>query len=204
MSHCGRSWVGNLFSLILNRSKLVEYLLFQRVLLEHVPLDESAHVVEVLAPNALLELLGCLRAHPGDAIDDLLHVVDEDERGHLHACERVHSQIRLGIARVEHDHMPGNDRRDRVEKVCEAETYLKPIAVLQVDCHVCILYPVIIAAVKLNHEQSSDRCDEANDEEESEVEKVHACRPPIRHRQLKALHEALYFVERVCVDECCH
>ena len=100
--------------------------------------------------------------------------------------------------------MPGNERGDRVEQVRGTETYLIPIAVLQVDYDVCILYSVIIAAVKLNHEQSSDSCNEANDEEESEVEKVHACRPPIRHRELKALHEALYFVERVCVDECCH
>ena len=79
MSHRRRSRVGCSFFFVLNRRKLVEYLLFQRVLLEHVPLDESAHVVEVLAPNALLELLGCLRAHPSYAIDDLLHVVDEDE-----------------------------------------------------------------------------------------------------------------------------
>ena len=66
--------------------------------------------------------------------------------------------------------MPGNERGDRVKQVREAEAYLKPVAVLQVDSHVCILYLVIIAAIKLNHEQSSDSCDEANDEEESEVE----------------------------------
>ena len=150
------------------------------------PVDILAHIVQVLLPDPLHELLGGLSAHTRHPINDLLPIVHENERGHPDPRDRVQAQRGVvGLSRVEHDQVAGNDWRDKLEAETNRVGDFARTVGLKVFLYVLIDDFWVILVEKDQCMAASVRIDEAYDQEDAQVENVQAYSPLVWHRELE-------------------